>query len=119
MVKTAEPTSSGKIKYLTRYRIRYLRSLWWRYGLHMGDNARERTQWSVAVAAQVRAERAAGGWTQMEIVRRTGLSRSTYMRIESGKHVADTSELARICAGVGITLSEFFRRVEDRHPDLL
>jgi len=85
----------------------------------MADNARQRTPWSDAVAAQVRAERAAAGWTQMEMVRRAGLSRSTYMRIERGTHIADTSELAHICAAVGIPLSEFFRRVENRHPEMM
>ena len=51
------------------------------------------------------------------MVRHTGLSRSTYMRIESGEHIADTSELARICAAVGIPLSQFFRQVEERNPE--
>lgn len=39
------------------------------------------------------------------------------MRIESGEHIADTSELARICAAVGIPLSQFFRQVEERNPE--
>jgi transcriptional regulator with XRE-family HTH domain len=68
----------------------------------MASNTRERTPWSDAVANEVRAERARKGWTQLEMVRHTGLSRSTYMRIESGEH---------------IPLSEFFRRVEERNPE--
>lgn len=83
----------------------------------MATNARERSPWSDAVAALVRAERAHKGWTQLEMVRNTGLSRSTYMRIESGEHIADASELARICGAIGIPLSEFFRRVEERYPE--
>lgn len=83
----------------------------------MASNTRERTPWSDAVAALVRAERAHKNWTQLQMVKETGLSRSTYMRIESGEHIADTSELARICGAIGIPLSEFFRRVEERHPE--
>jgi transcriptional regulator with XRE-family HTH domain len=83
----------------------------------MASNTRERTPWSDAVANEVRAERARKGWTQLEMVRHTGLSRSTYMRIESGEHIADASELARICGAVGIPLSQFFRQVEERNPE--
>lgn len=75
---------------------------------------RERSDFSEAVAAQVRAERAAAGITQAEVVRRSGLSRSTYLRIESGAHIADTTQLARICGVYGLALSAFFERVEDR-----
>jgi DNA-binding XRE family transcriptional regulator len=99
------------------YLTTYLRSLWWNYSPLMASNTRERTPWSDAVANEVRAERARKGWTQLEMVRHTGLSRSTYMRIESGEHIADASELARICGAVGIPLSEFFRRVEERNPE--
>lgn len=63
------------------------------------------------------AERAHKGWTQLQMVRETGLSRSTYMRIESGEHIADATELSRICGALGIPLSEFFRRVEERQPE--
>lgn len=83
----------------------------------MASNTRERTPWSDAVANEVRAERARKGWTQLEMVRHTGLSRSTYMRIESGEHIADMSELARICGAVGIPLSQFVRQVEERNPE--
>lgn len=103
-----------RVRYLPTYLAGYLGSLVWDYSPYMASNTRERTPWSDAVAALVRAERAHKGWTQVEMVRATGLSRSTYMRIESGEHIADTSELARICAAIGIPLSEFFRRVEQR-----
>ena len=69
------------------------------------------------MAALVRAERAHKGWTQVQMVKESGLSRSTYMRIESGEHIADATELARICGAIGIPLSEFFRRVEERDPE--
>jgi len=66
------------------------------------------------VAAQIRAERAAAGIPQSEVMRRSGIARSTYIRIEAGVHIADTTEMARIAQALGVPLSELFRRVEDR-----
>lgn len=103
--------------YLLTYLAGYLKSLRWNYSRRMASNTRERSHWSDAVAALVRAERAHKGWTQVQMVKETGLSRSTYMRIESGEHIADTTELSRICGAIGIPLSEFFRRVEERQPE--
>lgn len=80
----------------------------------MATNKRERSDFSDAVAAQVRAERAAAAMTQAEVYGAAGLSRSTYIRIESGAHVADTTQLARLCGTFGISMAEFFRRVENR-----
>lgn len=82
----------------------------------MGDNTRERSAWSAAVAAQVRAERAAASMTREEMVAASGIPLSTYRRLETGERVADTTQLARLCAAWGILLSEFFRRVEQRAP---
>lgn len=78
------------------------------------DNARERSDWSEAVAAQIRAERAAAGLTQAQVYEPAGLPRSTYLRIEKGTRVADTTQLARILGVLGLRMSVFFARVEDR-----
>jgi len=80
----------------------------------MGTNGREQSGESKTVAAQIRAERAASDLTQLEVYTRAGIRRSTYLRIEAGSHVADTTEVARITRALGITMSEFFRRVENR-----
>jgi DNA-binding XRE family transcriptional regulator len=80
----------------------------------MSNNKREHSLYSDAVASQVRAERAAADITQKQIVALSGLSRSTYVRIEDGVHVADTSELARICGAYGMSVLEFIHRVEER-----
>lgn len=80
----------------------------------MGTNGREQSGWSRTVAAQIRAERAASGLTQSEVMARSGIPRSTYLRIEKGTHVADTTELKKITGALGISMSEFFQRVEVR-----
>lgn len=80
------------------------------------DVKRERSAWSEAVAAQIRAERAAGGLTQAQMIERSGIARSTYIRLEKNIRVADASQIGRICEALGLSLSEFFRRVEERYP---
>ena len=82
----------------------------------MGDT-RERTPWSDAVSAQIRAERAAKQWTRLEMATASGIPVSTYRRLETAERVADASQLARLCGALGMPLSEFFRRVEQRDPE--
>ena len=102
----------------SRRRSKYLDGyLWvtgWAYRVHMATNSRQRSDWSDMVAAQIRAERAAADLTQREVMRRSGIAKSTYIRIEAGVHIADTTELARIAQALGVPLSELFRRVENR-----
>lgn len=87
----------------------------WRSLLFMVmDNARERSQWSEAVSAQIRAERAASDLTQADVVKRSGIARSTYVRIEAGTRVPDVTQVAQLCEVWGIGLAEFFGRVESR-----
>lgn len=91
-----------------------------RYVSAMNDTKRERSPWSDAVAAQIRAERAAGGYSQAEMIARSGIPRSTYIRLEHGDkpspagRIADATQIARLCQAWGILPSEFFRRVEER-----
>ena len=79
----------------------------WRYIQGMiSDNSRERTLTSSAVAAQIRAERAVKRWTVDEMAERSGIPRSTYYKLETGKRVADVSQLGR--------MTEFITRAEAR-----
>lgn len=80
----------------------------------MATNKRERSDFSDAVAAQVRAERAAADLTQAQVYEPAGLSRSTYIRLESGTHIADTTQLAHICTALGVSIPDFFTRVANR-----
>ena len=98
----------------TKYQYGYLWVTSWAYRFRMATNSRQRSDWSDMVAAQIRAERAAVNLTQGEVMRRSGIARSTYIRIEAGSHIADTTELAKIVLALGVPMSELFRRVEDR-----
>ena len=51
------------------------------------------------------------------MVELSGMKRSTYLRLEKGQRVPNITDLARICAALGMPLSEFLRRVEDRKPE--
>lgn len=82
---------------------------------HLGMPApRERTGVSDAVAAQIRAERAAVQLTLEQVAKGSGIPFSTYRKLDDGRGVPDSSQLARLCQVWGIPLSEFFRRVEAR-----
>lgn len=78
------------------------------------SNARERTPTSDAVAAQIRAERAASGLSQGAVFTAAGISKSAYLKLESGRNVADISQLAGICEALGLDLPTFFARAEAR-----
>lgn len=78
----------------------------------MATNSRERSPWSDAVGDTVRAERARIRLSQAQLAKLSGVSRSTLLRIEAGTHVADATQLGRLCQVFDMPLSEFFRRVE-------
>lgn len=75
-------------------------------------NLRERSEWSDAVAAEIRAQRARAKLTQAEVIERSGLGASTYVRIEQGKRVPDVTQLWRICQALGVPPSELVARAE-------
>lgn len=83
----------------------------------MSDNKREESPWSIATSAQIRAERAAAGLTQAQMIELSGIARSTYIRLEKGERVPDVTQLARICGALKIPLSVFLQRVENRKPE--
>lgn len=77
-------------------------------------SARKASPEATAFAAQLRAERAAAGFSQDELAKRTGISKSTILRIEAGTRVMDTSQLGAICRALGITIGTFAGRAEER-----
>ena len=67
-----------------------------------------------AVAAQIRAERAAAGVTRDEITERTGIGRSTLYRIERGERVPDMVQLAQIASALPVTVQQIVQRASNR-----
>jgi transcriptional regulator with XRE-family HTH domain len=80
----------------------------------MATNSRDKSNYSLTVADQVRAERAAARLSQAEVMRKAEIKRSTYIRIEKGTHIADITELDKIMRALGLSMPEFFRRVDNR-----
>lgn len=78
-------------------------------------SARERTQLSDAIAAQIRAERSAARMTIEKTAEKSGIPYGTYRKLDDGSRTVDAEQLYRLCRRVfGITLREFFLRVEQR-----
>jgi transcriptional regulator with XRE-family HTH domain len=76
---------------------------------------RERAELSEAIAAQIRAERSAARLTVEETAKRSGIPYATYRKLDDGRGTVDAEQLNRLCRDVyGITLREFFERVESR-----
>lgn len=76
--------------------------------------SRERSAFAAAVAAQLRAERAASGLTQAEVSKRSGIPFGTYRRLEDGDRVMDTAHLGRLQDVFGLSVQEFIARAERR-----
>lgn len=79
-----------------------------------GQPARERTPEALAFAAQLRAERAAVGMSQDDLVAATGISKSAIARIETGARVMDTAQLGKFCRAFGISIATFAIRADER-----
>lgn len=77
-------------------------------------DARKVSATALAFAAQIRAERAAKGWTQDDLAKRAGIGAKTLLRIENGQTVGNVSQVADICQALGLTFVEFARRAEVR-----
>lgn len=75
---------------------------------------RERTGLSEALVAQIRAERSAARLTLREVSQQSGIPFSTYRKLDDGTGTPDAEQLYRLCQVYGITLREFFSRVEGR-----
>jgi transcriptional regulator with XRE-family HTH domain len=79
-----------------------------------GSTARDRTPEAMAFAAQLRAERAAAGMSQDDLVEATGISKSAIARIETGVRVMDTAQLGKFCRALGISIATFAMRADER-----
>lgn len=71
-------------------------------------------RWTGAVAETIRAERAAAKLTQVELAQKAGIPRMTYIRYETGERRPNVVQVAQIAEALGMPLSTFLARVEDR-----
>lgn len=70
-----------------------------------------------AVAETIRAERAARKWSQAELAARAGIPRVTYIRYETGDRRPSLVQVAQIASALGLSLTAFSRRVEERYSE--
>lgn len=64
------------------------------------------------LAARLRAEREARGWTLADLAARSGVSRAMVSKVERGEASPTAALLGRLSAAFGLTLSQLFARVE-------
>lgn len=67
-----------------------------------------------AVAAQLRAERAAVQMTYQEVADRAGMEKMTVNRYMNGKRDIPMGKLAAICDAMGVRIGDLMARAEDR-----
>ena len=77
-------------------------------------NARKESPLSVALATQLRAERAAANMTVEELARRSGVSRNSLLAVLNGQRPADVSQLDAICKALGVPMILMWERTEAR-----
>ena len=69
---------------------------------------------NAAIAATLRAERAAAGLSQVELSKRSGLGYQTVMRLEKGERSPSIAQLVAICSVLGLSMSQLVERAEER-----
>lgn len=80
--------------------------------IHMDHD--QRSHETRIVAETIRAERAAKGMTQRALAERAGIPLQTYLRYEKGTRDIPAIQLIRVAAALGVPLSVFARRLQDR-----
>lgn len=72
------------------------------------------------LAARIKAEREARGWTPAELAGRSGVSRAMIAKVEGGKSSPTAMLLGKLSGAFGITMSTLLARAEDaNHSRLL
>lgn len=79
----------------------------------MGDATEELT---ARLAQVLRTARLARGLSTAALAQASGVSRASIVKLERADAQPSAALLARLCAPLGLTLSELFSRTEDTHP---
>jgi len=66
------------------------------------------------IGAVIRQQRLANGLTLSDVASGAGLSRAMLSRVETGRATASLEKLERICAALGISMSDVFRKIEGK-----
>lgn len=74
----------------------------------------EMDRWTSAVAATLRAERAAAGLSQVQVADRTGIARTSYRFYELGERNPDTVQIAQIAEAFGVSFSYLMGEIDRR-----
>lgn len=82
--------------------------------MNKASNARKESDLSLAVAAQLRAERAIANMTVDELAKRSGVSKNSLLAVLNGKRTADVVQVERICRALGVRMIDLFVRAEAR-----
>lgn len=80
----------------------------------MSTNARQAGPLNQALADEIRGERNAKRLTQTEMIERSRIPRSTYVKIEAGKRSIDVTELGKIASALELPMSTLTERAERR-----
>ena len=75
--------------------------------------------WAQSLAATIRAERAAAGISQADVLERTGIARTVYWRIEQGTRVVDVVQLRAIAEAIGTTVPDLLARTDTRYAETI
>lgn len=63
-----------------------------------------------AFGERVRALRTGRGWTQEQLVERSGLDRSFIAQIETGRRNPSLATIAKLASGLKVEIADLFRR---------
>src|SRR5690242_20447124 len=76
------------------------------------DDARATVDLDASLAARLRAEREARGWSLSDLASRSGVSRAMISKIERGEASPTAALLGRLSGAFGLTLSTLLARAE-------
>ena len=72
-----------------------------------------------SLAARLKSEREARGWTLAELAERSGVSRAMIAKVEGGKSSPTAMLLGKLSGAFGLTVSTLLARAEVAHPSRL
>jgi transcriptional regulator with XRE-family HTH domain len=80
----------------------------------MADEVRARGNRRRLVGSVLRDLRLEANLRQADVAQHLGAPQSVVSKIESGERTADAVEIYEICAALGVSMTEFVRRLEKR-----